>query len=116
MGGLWHITVTVAGAATASDRLRRGLRQLCARDPANLAARFRPDGAELQYWDEGDDLLAVAHSAARLWRESRAEAGLPDWDVVGLDVCDTATLRGRIATPLTIAEPGSVEEFSGVPG
>jgi hypothetical protein len=116
MGGLWHITVTMSGPATAADRLRWGLRQLCARDPANLAARFRLDAAELQYWDEGDDPVAVARSAARLWREGRGEAGLPDWDVVGLDVCDTATLRARLATPLTIAAPGSVEEFTGVPG
>jgi hypothetical protein len=116
MGALWHITVTLAGRPAPAEQVRAGLLHLCSADPANLAARFRSDGAELQYWDEGDDLLLVARSAARLWPDARTEAGLPDWRVVGLEVCDTPTLRGRVAATRTLARPGSVELASPVAG
>lgn len=105
---LWHVTLLVAGPPAPEQQLAQGLRELCARDPGNLAARYRADQVELQFWDEGRDLQQVAAAATALWREGRADAGLPDWSLVGLEVLDRQRWREHRAAPPRAIRPGSV--------
>ncbi len=46
------------------------------------------DSAEIQFWDEGENMLDVASLAMRLWNEHRDSANLPRWEVVGLEVLE----------------------------
>lgn len=62
--------------------------------------RFGPDRAELQFWDEGENMLDVASLALRLWAEHRSSANLPQWEVVGLEVVERSLREGgRPDTP-----------------
>jgi len=105
---LWHITLLAAGPPAPEQQLAQGLRELCALDPGNMAARYRANQVELQFWDEGPDLQRVAASATVLWREGRAEAGLPDWSLVGLEVLDRQRWGERQAAVPRAIRPGSV--------
>ena len=69
-GTLWHVTLLVAGAPAEAPQLRRALQRLCDRDPGNMGVRYRADGAELQFWDEGSDIEQVTHAALSLWRRT----------------------------------------------
>lgn len=46
------------------------------------------DSVEIQFWDEGKNMLDVASLAMRLWNEHRESARLPDWEVVGLEIVE----------------------------
>ena len=107
---LWHVTVLMAGSAAPLIDLRSALHRLCALDPANMGVRYRADGAEVQFWDEGPDPAAVADAAAGLWAASRAATGLPDWSVVGLEVLDRPRLQLRRRRRVALIRPGAVQE------
>jgi len=52
---------------------------------------------EIQFWDEGENMLDVASLAMRLWNEHRESAALPAWEVVGLEIVEKG-LRERRTT------------------
>ena len=53
------------------------------------------DSAEVRYWEEAEDVHDALALALRLWGEHRESAGLPKWNVVGLEVVDRDTHRRR---------------------
>lgn len=83
---LWYVTATWAGDAAQPLVLRSGLLRLTQERPFLSALRFTTTSAQVEYWDEGASLDAVARLAARLWDDHRASCGLPDWELVALEV------------------------------
>ena len=53
-------------------------------------------------------MLDVASLALRLWAEHRVSAGLPSWEIVGLEVIERSVRESRFG-------PGSVGAHSGAP-
>ena len=96
---MWHVTLTVEGAAISTDEIRAALERLSDEHPFLLAGRYAANRAEVRYWDEAADASTALELAARLWAEHRVTAGLPDWAVVGVEVIDQHTFhrRGRAA-------------------
>lgn len=56
------------------------------------------DSAEIQFWDQGENMLDVASLAMRLWAEHRDSANLPDWELVGLEIVEKRVRDRRAAT------------------
>ena len=77
--------------------MRRALEQLAHDHPFLLAGRYAGDHAEVRYWEEARDLHDAAAVALRLWGEHRQSAGLPPWEIVGLEVIDRETYHQRLA-------------------
>ncbi|MFF6777527.1 hypothetical protein ACFY8W_28795 [Streptomyces sp. NPDC012637] len=94
---LWHITLSVSGAAAPLQEVRRALEQLAHDHPFLLTSRYANDHAEIRYWEEARDLHDAAAVALRLWGEHRQSAKLPPWEIVGLEVIDRETYHQRIA-------------------
>ncbi|MGW0549392.1 hypothetical protein [Streptomyces altiplanensis] len=94
---LWHITLSVSGAETPLQEVRRGLEQLAHDHPFLLTSRYANDHAEIRYWEEARDLHDAAAVALRLWGEHRSTSKLPPWEIVGLEVIDRDTYHQRIA-------------------
>jgi hypothetical protein len=94
---LWHVTLSVSGAAAPLSEVRRGLEQLAHDHPFLLTSRYARDHAEIRYWEEARDLHDAAAMALRLWGEHRSTAKLPPWEIVGLEVIDRQTYHQRIA-------------------
>ncbi|MGA4841954.1 hypothetical protein [Streptomyces sp. G45] len=94
---LWHVTLSVSGARTPLQEIRRGLEQLAHDHPFLLTSRYAHDHAEIRYWEEARDLHDAAAVALRLWGEHRQTAKLPPWEIVGLEVIDRDTYHQRIA-------------------
>ena len=55
------------------------------------------DSAEIQFWDEGENMLDVASLAMRVWNEHRESANLPPWEVVGLEVLEKTVRDARMS-------------------
>jgi hypothetical protein len=108
-GRLWHVTITVAGDAVEPLLVRSALSRLSEQRPFIDSVAFTGGSAELQFWDEGASMLDVASLALRLWSEYREPAGLPSWEVVGLEVVEKS-LRDRRGggRPLGFHSPTSV--------
>ena len=98
---LWHVTVTVAGTPHDPEVVRTAMLRLSEERPFLHALRFAGARAEIRYWEEGDDILDAASLALRVWSEHRETAGLPRWEVVGLEVLerDAFQRRGSEAAP-----------------
>ncbi|TXS35837.1 hypothetical protein [Streptomyces sp. OR43] len=94
---LWHITLCVSGTEIPLKEVRRGLEQLAHDHPFLLTSRYANDHAEVRYWEEARDLHDAAAVALRLWGEHRSSAGLPPWEIVGLEVIDRETYHQRVA-------------------
>ncbi|MFE6283496.1 hypothetical protein [Streptomyces sp. NPDC057877] len=94
---LWHVTLSVSGEAAPLGEVRRALEQLAHDHPFLLTSRYASDHAEIRYWEEARDLHDAAAVALRLWGEHRQTAGLPPWEIVGLEVIDRATYHQRVA-------------------
>ncbi|MFJ4623096.1 hypothetical protein [Streptomyces sp. NPDC088812] len=94
---LWHVTLSVSGEDADLRELRRALEQLAHDHPFLLTSRYAVDHAEIRYWEEARDLHDAAAVALRLWGEHRQTAGLPPWEIVGLEVIDRQTYHQRIA-------------------
>ncbi|MEU5362475.1 hypothetical protein ABZ354_03045 [Streptomyces sp. NPDC005925] len=94
---LWHVTLSVSGKEAPIEKVRRSLEQLAHDHPFLLTSRYAVDHAEIRYWEEARDLHDAAAVALRLWGEHRQSAGLPPWEIVGLEVIDRATYHQRLA-------------------
>jgi hypothetical protein len=94
---LWHVTLSVSGEEEPIEKVRRSLEQLAHDHPFLLTSRYAGDHAEIRYWEEARDLHDAAAVALRLWGEHRQSAGLPPWEIVGLEVIDRATYHQRLA-------------------
>ncbi|MFD9814809.1 hypothetical protein [Streptomyces sp. NPDC059080] len=94
---LWHVTLSVSGADAPLADVRRALERLAHDHPFLLTSRYANDHAEIRYWEEARDLHDAAAVALRLWGEHRSTAGLPPWEIVGLEVIDRDTYHQRIA-------------------
>ncbi len=94
-GRLWHVTLTVAGESVEPMLVRSALSRLREERPFIDTVEYTGTGAELQFWDEGEAMLDVASLALRLWSEHRASAGLPGWEIVGLEVVEKSVREGR---------------------
>lgn len=92
---LWHVTVTVAGEAVEPLIVRGALRRLCEQRPFLLSLKYASGRAEIRYWEEADSLLDAASLALRVWNEHRGSAGLPRWEVVGLEVLERPIFLDR---------------------
>ena len=94
-GRLWHVTLTVAGEPVEPMLLRAALSRLRNERPFIDAVEFTGSSASLDYWDEGPAMLDVASLALRLWSEHRESAGLPSWEIVGLEVVEKSVREAR---------------------
>ena len=84
----WHVAITLSGEPVEPMLVRAALLRLAEERPFLESMRFSAEQAEIQFWDEGESMLDVASLALRLWSEHRDSAGLPRWEVVGLDVVE----------------------------
>ena len=107
-GRLWHVTLTVAGDHVEPMLVRAALSRLRDERPFIDTVEYTSTGAALQFWDEGDAMLDVASLALRLWAEHRESAGLPCWEIVGLEVVEKSVRDSRFGS-------GSVGAHSGAP-
>lgn len=96
----WHVTLTVAGEPVPEPEIKVALEHLSHDHPFLLSGRYGRDRAEVRYWEESPDARHAVDLALTLWEEHKAECGLPDWAVVGLEVVDRDTFhrRGRVPT------------------
>jgi hypothetical protein len=92
---LWHVTVTVAGEALETAFVRASLDRLIQHQPFLHSMKYASDRAEIAYWEEADSLLDASSLALRIWDEHRALAGLPRWEVVGLEVLERRIYQSR---------------------
>lgn len=84
----WHVRVTVAGDPLEPLMVRSALRRLSEERPFLESMNFTASTAQVEFWDQGDSMLDVASLALRFWNEHRDSAGLPEWEVVGLEVME----------------------------
>jgi hypothetical protein len=92
---LWHVTVTVAGDPMEPLVVRNALRRLSDQRPFLHSMKYDGARAEIQYWEEAETLLDASSLALRVWNEYRDSAGLPRWEVVGLEVIERLVFQGR---------------------
>jgi len=92
---LWHVTLTVAGDGVEPLIVRNALRRLSEQRPFLHSLKYAADRAEIQYWEEADSLLDASSLALRVWNEYRDSAGLPRWEVVGLEVLERMVFQSR---------------------
>jgi hypothetical protein len=92
---LWHVTVTVAGEDVEPLIVRNALRRLSDQRPFLHSMKYGGGRAEIQYWEEAETLLDASSLALRVWNEHRESAGLPRWEVVGLEVLERGVFLSR---------------------
>ena len=92
---LWHVTVTVAGDAVEPLIVRNALHRLSDQRPFLHSLKYAGSRAEVQYWEEAESLLDASSLALRVWNEYRDSAGLPRWEVVGLEVLERTIFQSR---------------------
>ena len=91
----WHVTLTVGGDAHDPSQVRAALIRLGDQHAFLHSMRYAGHRAEIQYWEEAAEMLDAAAMALRVWQEHRRSAGLPRWDVVGLEILERGTLSSR---------------------
>jgi hypothetical protein len=94
-GRLWHVTVSVAGDEVEPLIVRSALRRLSDQRPFLHSLKYARARAEIRYWEEAECLLDAASLALRVWNEHRDSAGLPHWEVVGLEVLEREVFLSR---------------------
>ncbi|MDO9377779.1 MAG: hypothetical protein Q7T56_02940 [Nocardioidaceae bacterium] len=85
---LWHVTVTVAGRSHDQAQVRDAMDRLRDEHAFLHSLRYGSDRAELCYWEQAPEMLDAAAMAMRVWLEHRESAGLPQWEIVGLEVLE----------------------------
>ena len=100
---LWHVTVTVSGDRLESQLVRAALHRLIEYQPFLHSLRYAEDCAEIQYWEEADNVVDASSLALRIWDQHRDVAGLPRWEVTGLEVVERRIYHSRtshVYTPM----------------
>lgn len=92
---LWHVTVTVSGAANDPEVVYAAMERLKRAHAFLHSLRYASDRAEICYWEQAPEMLDAAAMAMRVWNEHRETAGLPRWEVVGLEVLEQETYQVR---------------------
>jgi hypothetical protein len=92
---LWHVTVTVAGDAVEPLIVRNALRRLNEQRAFLHSLKYAGSRAEIKYWEEAETLVDASSLALRVWNEHRDSAGLPRWEVVGLEVLERQVFLAR---------------------
>lgn len=92
---LWHVILTVAGDTVEPLIVRHALRRLSDQRPFMHSMKYSGARAEIQYWEEAESLLDASSLALRVWNEYRDSAGLPRWEVVGLEVLERDIFQSR---------------------
>lgn len=105
---LWHVTLTLAGDAVEPRIVRNALVRLRDQRPFLHSLRYAGERAEVQYWEEADSLLDASSLALRVWNEHRESAGLPWWEVVGLEVLLRAVFQDRATGYSVVVDPQDV--------
>ncbi len=104
---LWHVRVTVAGPETEPFVVRRAMQRLAEERPFLESLRYGVDRAELTYWEQAVSIVDAGSLALRLWSEHRDTAGLPPWEVVGLEVRERELLHSAVVLD-SVADLGVV--------
>jgi hypothetical protein len=112
---LWHVTVTVAGDAVEPLIVRNALRRLSDQHPVLHSLKYGAARAEIQYWEEAESLLDASSLALRVWNEFREPAGLPRWEVVGLEVLERGVFQSRGMEYSVISRQGACTAHTGTP-
>ena len=94
---LWHVTITLGGDPQEVPVVRTALERLQEERPFLHSVRYDSTSAELQYWEEAELMLDAASLAMRVWNEHRDSCGLPQWELVGLEVLERDVLQRRSA-------------------
>ena len=84
----WHVTLTLSGDAAEPLIVRGAMQRLNEERPFLDSVISTGESVEIQFWDEGENMLDVASLAMRLWNEHRESAKLPNWEVVGLEIVE----------------------------
>lgn len=84
----WHVKLTLTGAPAEPLIVRAAMQRLHAERPFLDSVISNAHSVEIQFWDEGENMLDVASLAMRLWTEHRETARLPSWEVVGLEIVE----------------------------
>lgn len=92
---LWHVTVSVAGASHDADLVRDAMERLRHQHAFLHSMRYGEDRAEICYWEESPEMFDAAAMAMRVWTEHRESAGLPAWEIVGLEVLERSVYQRR---------------------
>jgi len=92
---LWHVTITVGGETVEPLIVRNALSRLSDQRAFLHSLRYAGEHAEIQYWEEAETLLDASSLALRVWNEYRDSAGLPRWEVVGLEVLERSVFQSR---------------------
>ena len=108
-GRLWLVTVTFSGEPQETEKVRAALERLQQERPFLHSVRYESTAAELQYWEQAEHMLDAASLAMRVWNEHRESCGLPQWELVGLEVLerDLMQRRSHAGTPASIGLPGA---------
>ncbi len=75
--------------------VRNALQRLSDQRPFLHSLKYAAGRAEIQYWEEAETLLDASSLALRVWNEYRDSAGLPRWEVVGLEVLERSVFQSR---------------------
>lgn len=84
----WHVTLTLSGDPAEPLIIRGAMQRLTEERQFLDSVISTGHSVEIQFWDEGENMLDVASLAMRLWNEHRESAKLPDWEVVGLEIVE----------------------------
>lgn len=95
-GRLWHVVITASGEPMPADEVRAALERLADAHQFLLSGRYASDRAEVRYWDESQDVRDITARAFALWGDYRELAGLPPWEVVGLEVIEKDAFHARM--------------------
>ncbi len=91
----WHVTLTLGGDAHEPTLVKAALIRLGDQHAFLHSLRYAAQQAEIQYWEEAEEMLDAAAMALRVWHEHRTSAGLPRWQVLGLEILERGTFSAR---------------------
>lgn len=91
----WRVTVTVSGEPMEPLMVRAALLRLAYEHPFMDSTVYTDREAELVFLDQGEKIDQIAQLATTLWEEHRVSAGLPDWEVLGVEVVENGLFEAR---------------------
>ncbi len=92
---MWHVTLTLAGAAVDPGEIKCALERLSHDHPFLLSGRYSHERAEVRYWEEAPTASSVSAMVLAMWSEHQGISQLPSRDVVGVEIVDQDTFHRR---------------------